>query len=248
MTEQLALSFDSWTVQERISARARNIRIEVRGPDQVLLVIPRFCARSAARAFLNERLDWVRGKLREQAERQTVQAPLLQPLRWDDSDQLPLRGREVPLRLVPVSLARAVVRVGETITVLAAPAVLADHSRLRALLLVALKAEARRDALRLIGVEAPRLGVAMRALRIADQSSLWGSCTRAGVVSLSWRLLLAPPEVFRYVVVHELAHLVHHNHSARFWALVERQMPEYESLRIWLRSRGAALHQVLPRQ
>src|SRR5436190_1258587 len=121
MTEQLALSLESWTVQERISARARNIRIEIRGPDQVLLVIPRFCARSAARAFFNERLDWVRSKLREQAERQAVLAPALsKPLRWDGSDQLPLRGRELPLRLVPASLSRAVVRFGEdAITMLA---------------------------------------------------------------------------------------------------------------------------------
>lgn len=245
MTEQLALSLESWTVQERISARARNIRVEVRGPDQVVLVIPRFCSRSSARAFLNERLGWVRIKLREL---QALQAPLPKPLRWDGTDRLPLRGRETPLQLVPASLSRPAVRIGEAITVLASPSMLADHKRLRALLLAALKTEARRDALQLIAEEAPRLGVTTMALRIADQTSLWGSCTRAGVVSLSWRLLLAPPEVFRYVVVHELAHRVHHDHSERFWALVERQMHGYESQRGWLRAQGAALHRVLPRK
>ena len=108
-----------------------------------------------------------------------------------------------------------------------------------------LREQARRSARELIAVEAQRMGVNPKSLRIADQKTLWGSCGRNGTISLSWRLALAPPEVFRYVVIHELAHLVHRNHGQRFWAFVARHMPEFEMHRRWLREHGAALHAVL---
>ncbi len=108
----------------------------------------------------------------------------------------------------------------------------------------ALRDQARRTARELIAVEARRMDVQPAGLRIADQRTLWGSCGHRGTIGLSWRLVLAPPDVFRYVVIHELAHLVHRNHSQRFWALVARQMPEFEQHRRWLREHGAALHAV----
>ncbi|HZP12057.1 MAG TPA: SprT family zinc-dependent metalloprotease [Nevskiaceae bacterium] len=107
-----------------------------------------------------------------------------------------------------------------------------------------LREQARSTARALIATEAPPMGVKSNGLRIADQKTLWGSCGRNGTISLSWRLALAPPEVFRYVVIHELAHLQHRNHGPRFWALVARQMPEFEAHRRWLREHGAALHAV----
>lgn len=108
-----------------------------------------------------------------------------------------------------------------------------------------LREQARRSARELIAVEAQHMGVNPKSLRIADQKTLWGSCGRNGTISLSWRLALAPPDVFRYVVIHELAHLVYRNHGQRFWALVAKQMPEFEMYRRWLREHGAALHAVL---
>ena len=94
---------------------------------------------------------------------------------------------------------------------------------------------------------AARLGLRYEGPRIADQRSLWGSCTPRGLISLNWRLILAPTDVFRYVVVHELCHIRHANHSARFWQLLERQLPDYASWRAWLRVNGARLQAVLPR-
>ena len=109
----------------------------------------------------------------------------------------------------------------------------------------ALKVQAETQARVLLEQEGARLGLRHRSLRIRDPRSRWGSCGPEGGVMLSMRLALAPPEVFRYVVIHELCHLRWHGHGRRFWDLVGRQMPEYESHRAWLRRHGAALHQVL---
>lgn len=192
MTNQLAFDFPRFKLVERVSAQARNIRIEIRGGDEVLLVIPRRGSRAAAHAFLRSRLAWIERKLDEHRRR------------------------------------------AETRLLIPTPS--ASEAQLRE--------QARRVARELIATESARMGVKTTGLRIADQKTLWGSCGRNGLISLSWRLVLAPPEVFRYVVIHELAHLVHHHHGPRFWALVGRHMPEFERNRAWLREHGAALHAV----
>jgi predicted metal-dependent hydrolase len=72
------------------------------------------------------------------------------------------------------------------------------------------------------------------SLSFRSQSSRWGSCSSRGHVSLNWRLIAAPSDVLDYVVVHELAHLKHHDHSPRFWALVQRFSPQSQELKRWL--------------
>jgi predicted metal-dependent hydrolase len=89
---------------------------------------------------------------------------------------------------------------------------------------------------------AHELGVGIRRISIRDQSSRWGSCSNTGVLSFSWRLILAPPHVLEYLAAHEVAHLVELNHSARFWRLVERIYPDVERAKVWLEVHGVDLH------
>lgn len=78
----------------------------------------------------------------------------------------------------------------------------------------------------------------IKAVRLKYNHSNWGSCSNSGNINLSTRLLFAPPAVIDYVIVHELAHLVELNHSARFWAEVERAMPNYREYEQWLQDHG----------
>ena len=73
-----------------------------------------------------------------------------------------------------------------------------------------------------------------------NTSSRWGSCSRGGNINISTRLLFAPDDVLEYVCIHELAHLIEHNHSRRFWALVERVMPDYKEKELWLKECGGS--------
>lgn len=70
------------------------------------------------------------------------------------------------------------------------------------------------------------------------QKSKWGSCSRAGNINISTRLLFAPEDVLEYVCIHELAHLIEHSHSERFWGLVENAMPGYKEKIRWLKENG----------
>ena len=78
-------------------------------------------------------------------------------------------------------------------------------------------------------------------ISIRSQKTRWGSCSATGTLSFNWRLILAPPIILDYVVVHELCHLHHMDHSPAFWADVERVMPDYKIRRKWLKAHSAEL-------
>jgi hypothetical protein len=105
-----------------------------------------------------------------------------------------------------------------------------------------LKREAKRDLEVASRLAAQALGVEIRRVSVRDQSSRWGSCSSTGVLSYSWRLILAPSFVLDYLAAHEVAHLIEMNHSRRFWRLVERICPQMGRAKAWLDAYGADLH------
>lgn len=97
-----------------------------------------------------------------------------------------------------------------------------------------------------VGLEHVRQIVACYSDRVATPSAVeirdigfrWGSCTTDGKVLISWRAIQLPREILTYVVVHEMVHLLYHNHSEAFWAHLNRVMPDYEQRKIWLAENG----------
>jgi len=87
----------------------------------------------------------------------------------------------------------------------------------------------------------PITGGSYSSIRIGDQKTRWGSCSSSGTLSFSWRLMLAPPRVLDYVVIHELCHLTHMDHSPAFWAKVGSIDPDYKEHRKWLKENGDSL-------
>lgn len=86
------------------------------------------------------------------------------------------------------------------------------------------------------------LGVSFAEIHIKDQKSRWGSCSGKKNLNFNWRLIMAPEPVCDYVIIHELCHLVHMNHSADFWNLVESICPDYRQYKKWLREKGKLLY------
>jgi predicted metal-dependent hydrolase len=106
--------------------------------------------------------------------------------------------------------------------------------------------EARRRVIAVAEREAARIGLGFNSVGIRDPKTRWGSCSSRANLSFSWRLLLAPPEVLEYVVIHELLHLREPNHTKAFWRLVEAARPGWQQQARWLREHGQELHEYAP--
>lgn len=84
-----------------------------------------------------------------------------------------------------------------------------------------------------------RMGVSYGRITVREQKTRWGSCSAKGNLSFNWKLIRMPEEIQDYLVVHELAHRLEMNHSPAFWAVVERELPDYRARREWLKKNGA---------
>jgi predicted metal-dependent hydrolase len=121
----------------------------------------------------------------------------------------------------------------------------ADRRPDAAILEAWLREEARRLIDASIAAHADAMEVTPRAVTIRDPRTRWGSASRTGRLSLSWRLALAPPEALETVVIHELAHLRVFGHGPRFWALVASRRPDHRVWRRWLHDHSTDLHHAL---
>lgn len=105
-------------------------------------------------------------------------------------------------------------------------------------------AEARKDIELLVKRHTDIIGRKAKSIKLKDTKSRWGSCTSDGVLSFSWRVLMAPPPVLNYLVAHEVAHLIEMNHSSDFWALCLKLCPDTERCKDWLKRNGASLQAI----
>ena len=106
--------------------------------------------------------------------------------------------------------------------------------------------EARAQIEAAVATEARLLAVTPARVAVRDTTSRFGSCSSTGTLSFSWRLVVAPPEVLDYVVVHELCHLREANHGAGFWRLVGDARPGFAAQRRWLNEHGRELLAYVP--
>lgn len=107
--------------------------------------------------------------------------------------------------------------------------------------------EARERIEPLIEIEGRKLGLEAKKVRIGNQRTRWGSCSTSGTLSFNWRLLIGRPEALHYVVVHELIHIRHHNHSRVFWDDLAAAFPGFREEAVWLRANERQLLEWKPR-
>ena len=86
-----------------------------------------------------------------------------------------------------------------------------------------------------------RMGVESKAVKVIDLKNRWASCSPGGNVNFHWKCMMAPPTVLDYIVVHELVHVIHPNHTDAFWNEVDKVMPDYGDRKEWLRVNGAGM-------
>ncbi len=103
------------------------------------------------------------------------------------------------------------------------------------------KREALKYATPRVEFYAKNIGAKYGTIKITSARKRWGSCSLLGNINFSWRLIMAPKEIVDYVIAHEVAHLLHKNHSAKFWNCVKIMIPDYKNHHLWLRKNGFLL-------
>ncbi|MDE3132085.1 MAG: M48 family metallopeptidase, partial [Acidobacteriota bacterium] len=204
--------------------RARRVRVTVDRGGSVEVVLPRRMPLRAAEEAVRELRPWIARRLAE-AGRQRA-AVLAR------GDTVPYLGQTLKLR-AEAGRTR-VARHGQVLLVPAGDARAAALERWY-------RRMARRELQSRLDRACAIAGLSYTRLTIRDQRTRWGSCSRAGAISLNWRLLLAPEAVLGYVIWHEVCHLAFMDHSPRFWGLVARYCPEHREHARWLRRNAGTL-------
>jgi predicted metal-dependent hydrolase len=204
------------------SMRARKLTLHIDPERGLEAVVPARISEARARreveAFIAERAAWVERSLAELRDRR---AALGTDGQLALGGLIPYAGRAHRIRsaeVTAISVAGGEILVPEKVA--------NSETLLRARLTTWLRRRARSVAEQMIAVYAPEMKVHPTRLRIGDQSSRWGSASSDGTISLSWRLVMAPPSCFEAVIVHELAHLRARGHGVRFRQIVERHLPD----------------------
>ncbi len=216
-------------VRRHRQARRYTLRIQSATREVVLTIPPRGTLKEA-HEFAQKHGGWIAARL----DRLPKAAP------FADGIVVPLRG--VPHRIVHRRVARGTVwtetgGAGEQLICVAG-----DTPHIDRRIGDFLHREAKRELEAASRHFACALGATVKRVAVRDQSSRWGSCSTSGVLSFSWRLILAPSLVLNYLAAHEVAHLVEMNHSPKFWQLVRDLCPDHERAKVWLDLHGADLH------
>lgn len=212
------------------SARRFTLRVRAATRDAVLTMPPRGSL-SRAKIFVERHAAWIGARL----ERLPVPTP------FGPGAAVPLRG--VSHEIVHRPGARGTVWIEAGDETAAAPKLCVSGAppfvgrRVQDFLV----RQARADLVVAVTRHTATLGVKVRRMTMRDTSTRWGSCSSSGSLNFSWRLVMAPPHVLDYLAAHEVAHLVHMNHSDAFWALTERLMPDYRRAEAWLKAHGMGL-------
>lgn len=210
-------------------ARRYTLRIQAATREVVLTMPPRGSVKEA-RSFAEKHGGWIAARLNRLPEA----AP------FAHGTEIPLRGgshRIVHRGRVRGTVWTEVDERGRRLICVAG-----DGPQLARRVADFLHREARRDLEAASRHYANRLGVSFKRISVRDQASRWGSCSTTGVLSFSWRLILAPAFVLNYLAAHEVAHLVEMNHSPRFWRLLKRLCPNMQQAKSWLDVHGTDLH------
>lgn len=220
---RMALGVDQveYVLLRRRGRRGVGLRVDENG-----LTVSAPCTMPLGRieALVRESERWV---VRKVAEWRTRQVPAVC---WNDGAGLPFLGGSLVLRVAHASRAGAQQAGGELRVALPQPL----EADVRRAVVAWYKRRAREHLGTRLAELAAAAGLAPPRFFLSSALARWGSCNSRREIRLAWRLLKAPAELVDYVICHELAHLRHMNHSAAFWAEVERQCPDYRRLRATL--------------
>jgi predicted metal-dependent hydrolase len=202
--------------------------------DGLIVHAPRRISHSQLEELLLSKARWIRVKLEARQEQ------AVEPMQWKDGANLMLLGNDVTLSIRQGPRNRHAEYIAGILSITLPRT--EDEAAIARKVLQWYRKQALTDFTRRLEILSARLGIPTPKLFLSNAQSRWGSCNSKKEVRLNWRLIQAPPHIINYVAAHELAHLKEMNHSAKFWAVVEKIYPDYKRAEKELKALSAQLH------
>ena len=216
-------------IDNLVRAKRRTIALIVEQDGSLTVRAPRRATLNDIYGFIQEKTDWI---LRSREKLKAIKP--IPKKAYVDGERFLFLGQEYELRLVPPQRPALKFDGGFTLSTSA-------QERGELAFTKWYKTQALTIFTERVNHYANLHGLIPKEVKVNSAKTRWGSCTSAGTLNFTWRLVMAPLEVIDYVVLHELAHLKVKNHSPRFWKLVESLCPDFKHHRKWLRDHGETM-------
>jgi predicted metal-dependent hydrolase len=215
-------------VEVKRTDRRKSASISLEG-GIVQVVVPKSLSDNRVRELINKRTTWIKAKLNEESLK-----PPSKPKEYVSGEAFPYLGRNYRLKVTRGDVS-TIKMVGGYLLATVTHCEKNKQNTVRHLL----ENWYQRQAAKRLKEKTERLskviGVSPKSVSIKNYKSRWGSCSSNGELTYNWRIILAPHRIIDYVVVHELCHLIEHNHSPRYWKHVEYHAPDWREHRDWLK-------------
>jgi predicted metal-dependent hydrolase len=209
---------------------------------KVEVVAPPKAAEHRIHQFVQAKQQWIIQTLAK-IEAHSLHHKSLAPAVYGHGAEVPYRGASYKLAVTASKLKRIKIEFAEQFIAHVPEALMIEeHSAaIKDALIRWMKKQSKSQVEHWVKQHAERKQLFPQTIKIKTQKSRWGSCGIHNDININWLLIIAPPEILEYVVVHELCHIKIRNHSAHFWALVGEHLPDYQQRRQWLKKHGSSL-------
>ena len=212
-------------VPKIIRSSRRSIALEIQSNGNLVVRAPRYISQSTIKKLLNDKQDWITEKQELIRGRQSR----IQPKQYTHGEEFYYLGKEYRLD----------VEEGTTIPIAFDERFIVSslyENKIKTLITLWYKYKAKRFISERVKQIADFNNISFNSIKLTSAKRRWASCTSRRNLNFSWRMIMLPPEVLDYIIVHELAHLNELNHSRKFWLEVEQMMPDYKIYKKWLKN------------
>ncbi|MBM9547498.1 M48 family metallopeptidase [Leptospira sp. 201903074] len=210
---------------ERKTTKGRNISLVVYQNGKVVLKHPERVPKKQLDEFISEKRDWIQSKLNQ------IPKDIPQRLKFTTGEKIHIFGNLTTIHLTEQK------KYSFLDEILQIPATKSELSRIRKGKLI-LKELLLKKIEPMIDSVSTNLNTKVSKISIKTMRSLWGSCNSKNQISLNLSLVHCPDHIIEYIILHEIAHTIEHNHSSKFWKIVKSQNPNYKDAEKWLKEVG----------
>lgn len=188
------------------------------------------------RDLITKRTPWIESKLKEQSEKY-----ILKPNKYINGEVFSYLGKDYRLKVITGDRVSIKMKNGYLVAIILDTVAEQEQEQIKPLLEDWYQSHAEVLLKEKIKRFTKVIGVTPKSVSVKNYKSSWGSCSNRGEISFNWRIILAPHRIIDYVVIHELCHLLEHNHSSRYWKLVEQHVPDWRDCRDWLKNKDLVI-------